>query len=1025
MNKDMGNFINTQSGVRLTFYKLFSEKNYRIQVPVIQRDYAQGRKSSREIRNTFLDALHMYLNENKPNRDLDFIYGSLVESDMTAFIPLDGQQRLTTLFLLHWYLYQISDNAEKKEEFKNAIFRNGKSMFSYETRSSSSEFCNALMANNIKFDELLEPDFDFKNTCKENSLSKTIKNCSWFYLSWQYDPTIQSMLTMIDAIHKRFADNCDFFERLIDSQNPIITFLFLNLQDFKLTDDLYIKMNSRGKPLTSFENLKAKFEEYIGTIKTKRRFLLKYTEKEEKEVSLREYFSYNIDTKWANLFWNYRTCCSSNNTFDDELMNFIRAVFTNQYAINLNSAYDRDVDFEYLLGTADAKKEVEYNDSISFNKYEELKALSEEGVLYLIDALDSLVNGNEKIKCHLGDYKYYYDEVRVFDNTLKHDYDSNNERVCFHAYIRFLIFNKNDIGGIKQWMRVIHNLTHPENTIIDSSSRVAAVIRSIEELLPYSNNILEYLMTDCNIASFSKYQVLEEKVKAHLVVKNDDWSDKIKSVEKHGYFNGQIGFILEFAGILEYYNTMGNCDWTIQEDCEYFRLFSDYADKASLVFYNNYEERVNNINNVFERAVLTKGDYLTTASDCRKNLLSTNQVKNNIKRDHSWKRLLRISDDGILIDKHLFVKQVFDDSRFDKNELVDSLGLICKDKTNSWRDYIISCPSLIRYCNQGFIRHENDNFILLYGESRRNHMHVEMYSYYLWKIYLEERSSNFKPFKLVQYHESKGMDEYPHITFSGLCHNNINYRIELYYFSSHLKCPYEIVFKSDSEDILLRNYSSEIQEILDIFDFKNYEDTNSYYIKFDNGKELIEYLELFVKEIDEIENLSDNYPKPLTNIRMELGKRHVAIQSPKGPGLELEDNSQNQTPELNRGIISTVAYSEVAGTIAGLNKDITNANKSPRTNLKVTLPNGKIIVNNYAYETFLYVVIFAGVDQVRALGLTQCNMPLITNKKIDLYNQKEISEGLYLMTHSSTKDKKIQIEKISEILGLGLTVEII
>ena len=176
----------TQSGERLSFFKLFSQKNYRILIPIIQRDYAQGRKTTKVVRDSFLDALFNYLNENKPNRDLDFVYGSLIESDgITDFIPLDGQQRLTTVFLLHWYLCQISDNIEKKNEFKNALLKNEKSLFTYETRSSSKEFCDALMCNDIDFNTLLESDMDSKHIYLDNSLSKTIKNCTWFYLSWQ------------------------------------------------------------------------------------------------------------------------------------------------------------------------------------------------------------------------------------------------------------------------------------------------------------------------------------------------------------------------------------------------------------------------------------------------------------------------------------------------------------------------------------------------------------------------------------------------------------------------------------------------------------------------------------------------------------------------------------------------------------------------------------------------------------------------------------------------------------------------
>lgn len=66
------NEINTLSGERVSFYKLFSEKGYNIEIPIIQRDYAQGRKSTEEVREMFLDALSEYLDENIPNRDFGF-----------------------------------------------------------------------------------------------------------------------------------------------------------------------------------------------------------------------------------------------------------------------------------------------------------------------------------------------------------------------------------------------------------------------------------------------------------------------------------------------------------------------------------------------------------------------------------------------------------------------------------------------------------------------------------------------------------------------------------------------------------------------------------------------------------------------------------------------------------------------------------------------------------------------------------------------------------------------------------------
>lgn len=99
--------------------------------------------------------------------------------------------------------------------------------------------------------------------------------------------------------------------------------------------------------------------------------------------------------------------------------------------------------------------------------------------------------------------------------------------------------------------------------------------------------------------------------------------------------------------------------------------------------------------------------------------------------------------------------------------------------------------------------------------------------------------------------------------------------------------------------------------------------------------------------------------------------------------------------------------------------------KSAKTNLRVTLPNCKVIENHFAYETLQEVVMLAGVEKVRSIGIIQCGVPLISNTQDNFYNQKEIAKGMFLITHSSTGQKRQQIEKISDALNLNLKVEIV
>lgn len=93
------------------------------------------------------------------------------------------------------------------------------------------------------------------------------------------------------------------------------------------------------------------------------------------------------------------------------------------------------------------------------------------------------------------------------------------------------------------------------------------------------------------------------------------------------------------------------------------------------------------------------------------------------------------------------------------------------------------------------------------------------------------------------------------------------------------------------------------------------------------------------------------------------------------------------------------------------------SNKSAKTNLCVTMPNGKVVENRFAYETLQEVVMMVGIEKIRPLGIIQCGVPLISNTQDDFYNQKEIAKGIYLITHSSTGQKKQQIEKSLKHLG--------
>jgi len=279
MNKDI---ITMQEGI--SFLKLI--ENNKILVPKIQRDYAQGRLDSKtsEIRNNFLTSIFEALTtKNSDPLLLDFIYGSTHDN---VFTPLDGQQRLTTLFLMHWYFIP-------KEKLDLLFIADGNSCyskFSYETRISSKDFCNALVTYSCNDLKSLLNNENATNSDSIKHLSDIIKNQSWFLWSWRKDPTVKAMLVMLDEIDFRDKDfsaetRNEIWEEL---ERGKIIFHLLPLEQFALTDELYVKMNARGKELSSFDIFKSSLEEQMQLNKISEEIQNKWKS--------------NIDSNWIDLF---------------------------------------------------------------------------------------------------------------------------------------------------------------------------------------------------------------------------------------------------------------------------------------------------------------------------------------------------------------------------------------------------------------------------------------------------------------------------------------------------------------------------------------------------------------------------------------------------------------------------------------------------------------------------------------------------------------------------------------------------
>ena len=61
------------TGKNYTFWEFLKEN--KIVIPIIQRDYAQGREGKEELRKRFLKSLKDAIEDDKKSLILDFVYG--------------------------------------------------------------------------------------------------------------------------------------------------------------------------------------------------------------------------------------------------------------------------------------------------------------------------------------------------------------------------------------------------------------------------------------------------------------------------------------------------------------------------------------------------------------------------------------------------------------------------------------------------------------------------------------------------------------------------------------------------------------------------------------------------------------------------------------------------------------------------------------------------------------------------------------------------------------------------------------
>lgn len=558
---------------KVSFWKLLNEK--KIIIPIIQRDYAQGREGKEFLRERFLGQLFDALKDNANPLVLDFVYGSV---ENNTLYPLDGQQRLTTLWLLHWYLALCAGTLS---EDKKVLER-----FSYETRISSRTFCQKLCSVTQSY----QP--------QTHGIATFVRNQTWFYSAYEQDPTIQSMLRMLNGTDISDSNKMDITDGIeeyciktgltkekakellkrLKGEDAPISFYLLNMEDknMPLTDDLYIKMNARGKVLTDFENFKVDLLKYKLP---SGEYLIPENDMSD------ESFSLLLDTRWTDLFWHYR---STECHIDEIYMSFLNRFFLNWHIAHPDKSADKVIssDLYKVLSAAEIGKGSHYR-YLSISIYE--PALTGECIEALSKCLNRMCDLYNNAK---GDninplFMPYWEEVaengesdkanKIFSFIPRYVTDDNTntpvpitlkQQVVFHAICVYLTNCKEvETDKLKDWVHFVWNMA--ENSYMDSEQSVGAIrffdtelnklpkIENNEAPDQASDNIIDYLagIDEGQIKNvFGRRQLLEEIAKAKQIKQNHDWKNKIHEAEKAAFFKGAIAFL--------FINEKGETDWT-------------------------------------------------------------------------------------------------------------------------------------------------------------------------------------------------------------------------------------------------------------------------------------------------------------------------------------------------------------------------------------------------------------------------------------------------------------------------------
>lgn len=699
------------------FKKLIND--YIIYVPEFQRNYLQGDDSNESIkykRDRLLDDIFSCIESQSKSIDLGFIYGRVERSYKDKlFYPYDGQQRLTTLYFLYLLIYFKFNKYDEIDSIKEKL--------SYQTRISTNRFIESFLSWILDSKEKDNIYNDFWNKDGKD-LKGFIMSQDWFMMTeWNYDVSIINMLSIIVEISGRIKKNLgdktgivNFIDK--DKNNPF-QFDFIYVDDISKSDDLYIKINARGKALSPFENLKSDIDKYW---------------KDEDKTKL--------DAEWTEYVWNQLDVNDKNKekSFDNSFYNLLSNIFYLQYLVgldqnNLNDKILIEIENKYKKGIVDKEWITPELCHVScpmissfldamIGSFKSIKDKQIESVNRKIFGLGDYQNNNGQNKMERADlfevFVYYYSVSSLF---TKNDMEFTVKRNLL-----------NEIEIVTN--RIIEN----QRPYLDSPTNLVKALKSVKVLIDNSiksHGVYKFFLSIDNDTKESirdglmKEQVEEEILKAKLIDKDSRYVALFNKGYSELKNKGQLGFIFYLITNKKSLSKIGI------EDVSY-----ESFEKAlkQIIFIQNFIIGEFTNYELLLRAILAKAND-SFFWERRNNLLSFPLLNND--RDMSLHTFLNCYSSNNPEDvKYKFnlldgLKEVLNLFDPNKDNIEEVLKRIIEDykKIDStvWNKFFVIYDGVFQQCRNGNIYFSSDMYVLLLDKKFRSGKWWEYYTFALKK----------------------------------------------------------------------------------------------------------------------------------------------------------------------------------------------------------------------------------------------------------------------------------------------------